>query len=150
MCMNNYTICLLKPDVMQRNLEYYVAKNIQATGLEIYFRVERRLTRTDVDVLYLESKHQAYYDALVEYLLSGKVIHYFVVGIDALAKLNWLVGCTDPVTAQTHTIRYNIGLSILRNSIHSSNQNRVDAEVMHLYDRPPQELLEELKIHYDN
>lgn len=131
--MKEYTLCVLKPDSVARGLECVVVRRVEDTGLSVRGRMERLLTLEDVGVMYLESMDQPYYPQLVKYMTSGPSISFIIRGFNAVDRLNDLVGSTDPAKATVGTIRRQIGQSILMNSIHSSNENRVDNEICQIY-----------------
>lgn len=70
------TLCLLKPDVCERNLEHEIIQDIQQEGFEVICFKKKKLTIRDIEVLYAESRQQPYYKYIVEYLSEGPVIFF--------------------------------------------------------------------------
>lgn len=131
--MKEYSLCILKPDSIERNLERFIFNKIESSGLTLHNRVEKIFTLDEVQIIYFESIKQPYYQKIVDYMTSGLSAYYLVRGNDAIKRLNDLVGDTNPLKAVEGSIRQLIGQSILVNSIHSSNENRVDDEIVALY-----------------
>ncbi|MFA5358413.1 MAG: nucleoside-diphosphate kinase [Patescibacteria group bacterium] len=63
---------------------------------------------------------QDFFLGLKDFLLSGEVYAYVVIGKDAINVLNAIVGNTDPEKAAVSTIRRRFGESIRRNITHST------------------------------
>ena len=127
------TLCVLKPDAYDRNIVNSIISDIQAQGMEVTNFVQRRLTVEDVQVLYYESQNESYFMQLLSYMTSGICVYFLVKAENAIDLLNDLVGATDPTLAKMHTLRKKYGMNILKNTIHSSNSNRVNEEIQQLY-----------------
>jgi len=131
--MKDYSLMVLKPDAIERNLEKPIIELIRKNNLQATRRKEMLLSEAQIAVLYLESQMQSYYPRILDYLTRGKVVCYVVLGENALDRLNLLVGKTDPKLANEGTLRNIFGLNILENTLHSSNENRVDDEIVSIY-----------------
>ena len=127
------TLCVLKPDAYERKIIDSIISDIQKEGFETTNFVQRRLTVEDVCVLYEESKGQPYFIDLLSYMTSGISVFFLVKAKDAVNRLNQFVGATDPTCSAEGTLRRKYGLSILKNTIHSSNANRLHFEIKQLY-----------------
>jgi len=127
------SVCLIKPDVSSADERAEIFAAIRSSGLETLLLTERFLSTADVEVLYAESAHQPYFPALMNHMTSGTVQFAIVRGDAAVDVLNRLVGMTDPLAAEESTLRRKYGTDILRNALHSSNSNRVNAEISQLY-----------------
>lgn len=136
------TLCVLKPDAVVRNIVKNIINDIQNKGFEVTNFVEKQLTVDDVCVLYEESKHQPYFLDLLSYMTSGISVFFLVKSEDAVNRFNEFVGSTDPSKSAEETLRRKYGLSILKNTIHSSNENRLKAEIKQLYNvETPNEII---------
>ena len=131
---NDVTLCVLKPDAYERNIIDSIISDIQKEGFETTNFVQRRLTVDDVCVLYHESKEQPYFIELLSYMTSGTSVFFLVKAKDAINRFNKFVGATNPACSGEGTLRRKYGLSILKNTIHSSNENRLCFEIKQLYD----------------
>mgnify|MGYP000848715111 FL=1 len=130
---NDVTLCVLKPDAYERKIIDNIIKDIQKEGYETTNFVQKRLTVDDVCVLYHESKEQPYFIELLSYMTSGISVFFLVKAKDAVNRFNDFVGATNPSCSVEGTLRRKYGLSILKNTIHSSNANRLYFEIKQLY-----------------
>lgn len=127
------TLCVLKPDAKLRGLVDSIINDIHEHGFETINFAEKKLSVEDVCVLYYESKEQPYFIDLLEYMTSGNCVYFLVRAKDAVNRLNDFVGKTDPSKSGENTLRRKYGISILKNTIHSSNANRLYFEIKQLY-----------------
>ena len=130
---NDVTLCVLKPDAYERKITDNIINDIQKEGFETTNFVQKRLTVDDVCVLYHESKEQPYFIDLLSYMTSGISVFFLVKAKDAVNRFNDFVGATNPSCSVEDTLRRKYGLSILKNTIHSSNANRLYFEIKQLY-----------------
>lgn len=130
---NDVTLCVLKPDAYERNIYNNIIRDIQRKGFETTNFVQKRLTVDDVCVLYHESKEQPYFIDLLRYMTSGNSIFFLVKAENAVNRFNNFVGSTNPACSLEGTLRRKYGLNILKNTIHSSNSNRLYFEIKQLY-----------------
>jgi nucleoside-diphosphate kinase len=130
---DNVTLCVLKPDAYERKIVDNIINDIQKEGFETTNFVEKRLTVDDVCVLYYESKEQPYFLDLLSYMTSGVSVIFLVKASNAVNRLNDFVGATNPSCSVEGTLRRKYGLSILKNTIHSANANRLYFEIKQLY-----------------
>ena len=130
---NDVTLCVLKPDAYERKITDNIINDIQKEGFETTNFVQKRLTVDDVCVLYHESKEQPYFIDLLSYMTSGISVFFLVKAKDAVNRFNDFVGATNPSCSVEGTLRRKYGLSILKNTIHSSNANRLYFEIRQLY-----------------
>lgn len=130
---NDVTLCVLKPDAYERKITDNIINDIQKDGFETTNFVQKRLTVDDVCVLYHESKEQPYFIDLLSYMTSGISVFFLVKAKDAVNRFNDFVGATNPSSSAEGTLRRKYGLSILKNTIHSSNANRLYFEIKQLY-----------------
>ena len=117
----NYSFGLLKPDCLKRGIEKEVLIAIESVGLEIVAIKRVRLTKNEVDIIWVPCLKEDFYNDLLEFSLSGDCIVFIAKGDDAITKLNDLVGHYDPARAEKGTIRHRFGTSLMENVIHSTS-----------------------------
>lgn len=127
------TLCVLKPDAYERKIVNSIINDIQSQGFEVTNFVQRRLSVEDVLVLYYESMNEPYFIDLLSYMTSGVCVYFLVKSRNAITRLNEYVGSTNPLQSNPGTLRKKYGMNILKNTIHSSNANRVKQEIQQLY-----------------
>lgn len=131
---NNVTLCVLKPDALKRGIVDFIINDIRKNGYEVSNFIQKKLTVEEVCTLYHESKEQDFFLELLKYMTSGEVVICLVKGDNnVIEKFNNFVGATNPQFSKLGTLRRKYGMNILKNTIHSSNQNRLYYEVKCLY-----------------
>lgn len=71
-------------------------------------------------VIWSTCANEWFFSDLIKFMTSSEVIVFVVEGIDAIKKLNELVGASDPEKSGKDTIRCKYGISKKENTIHSS------------------------------
>ncbi len=115
------TLIIIKPDGVKRKLIGEVIKRIERKGLEI---VEAKLIMASENLVrehYKEHREKSFYNELIEFFTSGKVMAIVVEGEKAIATMRILVGDTDPLLATPGTIRGDFALSKTQNIVHASD-----------------------------
>ncbi|NRA73800.1 MAG: nucleoside-diphosphate kinase [Rickettsiales bacterium] len=116
-----YTLSIIKPDAMKRNLSEEINKMFTDSGFKIVAQKEMNLTKQMAEEFYSEHKERPFYADLVTYMSSGPVIVQVLAGKNVIVKNREIMGETDPKNAAEGTIRKKYGLSIDHNSIHGSD-----------------------------
>jgi len=143
---------LLKPDLLNRNLEESVKQELINKGITIIYEWSKIIDNNDVDCLYVFLKHKPFFSKLKESLIQKRII-YFVVSsdysFDVFDKIIWV---TDPDLAEKESLRNKFGLSILENSIHSSKKHLIIKEIKYFLKNNDFEQLLELinNFHFEN
>ncbi len=111
---------ILKPDCLRRGLEEKVLSIIKASGLRVVKSKKVPLTEEEVRIIWNPCANEWFFPDLIEFMTSSEVIVFVVEGVDAIKKLNDLVGSSNPAKSEKNTIRYRYGISKKENTIHSS------------------------------
>ena len=119
------TLVLVKPDGVRRGLTGEVIRRIEAKG---YRLVRLELRTADHDLLaehYQEHQGKPFYEALVEFMMSGPVAAMVVEGERVVEGFRALAGATDPTKAAPGTIRGDLGRdwgeAVQQNIVHGSD-----------------------------
>lgn len=115
------TLVVIKPDGVRRGLMGEVIKRIEKKDLKI---IEAKLIRASEELIkvhYQEHSEKSFYDDLVSFFASGKVMAMLVEGENAIPIMRTLVGETDPILAKPGTIRGDFALSKTQNIVHASD-----------------------------
>lgn len=115
-----YSLGIMKPDCVERGLIDRVLSMVINAGLKVMAVKILCLKQSDIDIVYERCKYKEFYKDMSAFLLSGDVCIYVVEGSDAINRLNVLVGETNPLLADSGTIRGELGESLRRNITHSS------------------------------
>lgn len=120
------TFVMLKPDALERGIEKDIVKRIEDIGIKVLRKKEIYVTRDQAERLYSAHKGKEYFEPLIEYIMSGKVLVMEVEGEDAIEKMRKLMGPTNPKEAPKGTIRGDYKVAeqdskVIKNTIHSSD-----------------------------
>ena len=118
-----YTLSIIKPDAMSRDLGAEINTYFTKGGVEIFAQKEVQLTKEMGEEFYAEHKGKPFYEGLVEYISSAPVIVQVLAGPGAISKNREIMGATDPAKAAPGTIRAKYGLSIDKNCVHGSDSS---------------------------
>jgi nucleoside-diphosphate kinase len=115
------SLCLVKPDGVQRKLIGVIIGRLEGRGLKI---VGLKLIRVDYELAhqhYGEHEGKPFFDALVDFITSGPVVALVLQGKNAVTIIRETMGTTDPAKAALGTIRGDLAVDISRNLIHGSD-----------------------------
>lgn len=115
------TLCLIKPDAVERNLSGAILAMIQEKGLKVAGMKMLRLTKADAEGFYAVHKERPFFDSLTSYMSSGPIVAAVLEGSDAIAVYRALMGATNPANAEEGTIRKAFAVDVEANSVHGSD-----------------------------
>ncbi len=116
-----YTLTIVKPDAVSRNLTGKVLAHLEENGFEIHALRMLRLTEAQAQAFYEVHKERPFYGSLVKFMTSGPVVPVLLEADNAVAKLREVIGATDPAEAKAGTVRALFAESKERNAIHASD-----------------------------
>ena len=119
------TLILVKPDGVRRQLVGEVIRRIESKGYNIS---ELKMIQPDRELLakhYAEHEGKPFYEPLLEFMLSGKVVAIIAEGHRVIEGFRKLAGTTDPTVAEPGTIRGDLacdqGTKVVQNIVHGSD-----------------------------
>ena len=115
------TLSIIKPDATRRNLTGKINAKIEGVGLKIIAQKRLQLTKQQAEAFYAVHKERAFFDELVEFMISGPVVVQALEGENAVAAYRDVMGATNPANADAGTIRREFAESIEANSVHGSD-----------------------------
>jgi nucleoside-diphosphate kinase len=116
-----YTLSILKPDVLARNITGKINAKIESSGLKIVAQKMKILTESEAELFYAEHKERPFFGSLVQTMTSGPVVLQVLKGNDAIALYRKIMGATNPANAEAGTIRAEFAVDIEKNSVHGSD-----------------------------
>ena len=119
--MTEQTLSIIKPDAVERNLENEIKNFFEKENLKIIKSKKVKITKEEAASFYKVKKTKTFYKDLCNYLSSGPIVVLILEGENAVAKNRELMGATDPIKAESGTLRKLYGLSIDKNSVHGSD-----------------------------
>lgn len=115
------TLSIIKPDAVARNAIGEIYRRFENAGLEIVAARMLHLTRERAETFYDVHRERPFFDALVEFMISGPVMVQVLEGEDAIARNRELMGATNPAEAAPGTIRADFAETIDANAVHGSD-----------------------------
>jgi len=123
--MTESTLVLVKPDGVARNLIGEIIARIEAKGYVIADIKALTPSRELLVKHYAEHEGKPFFEPLVEFMGSGRVVAMRVEGNRVIEGFRSLAGATDPTVAAPGTIRGDLGrdwgLKVQQNLVHGSD-----------------------------
>ena len=121
--MTEYTLSIIKPDAVKRNLIGKINSIFEDNSLKIVAQKMMLLSKRDAEIFYQIHKERSFFEDLCDYMTSGPVVGQVLKGKSAVKKNRDLMGATTPENADENTIRKLYGISVEQNSVHGSDSN---------------------------
>ncbi len=116
---------LIKPDGVKRGLVGEVISRIETKGYSIVAMKMLQADRSILEQHYAEHAGKAFYEPLVEFMLSGPIVALIAEGDRVIEGFRSLAGATDPTLAAPGTIRGDLardqGTKVVQNIVHGSD-----------------------------
>jgi len=119
--MTEYTLLLVKPNAFAKRRAGAILQMVEQNGFELIEVKTMVLSVTMAEDFYSIHKGKDFFNDLVSFMSSGKIIAAIIKMDDAVHQLRELVGSTNPALAHPGTIRYLYGEAINRNAVHASD-----------------------------
>jgi nucleoside-diphosphate kinase len=115
------TLVLIKPDAMQRGLAGEIISRLERRGLKIVAIRMLKVGRPLAKKHYAEHEGKPFFPGLVEYITSSPIVAAVFEGPNAIGATRQTMGATNPLEAETGSIRADFGLEKGRNLTHASD-----------------------------
>lgn len=116
------TFVMCKPDAVERKLVGEITRRLEESGLSIIAAELRTLTPELLSRHYEEHVGKPFYDELVAFMSRSPAMLMVLEGEgEAFAVARQLMGATDPLEAESGTIRGDLGTEMPENLIHGSD-----------------------------
>ena len=115
------TLSIIKPDAVAKNVIGQIYTRFEQADLTIVAAKMVQLTRADAEKFYAVHNARPFFQALVEFMISGPVMIQVLQGPDAVLRHRDVMGATDPKQAVPGTIRADFADSIDANAVHGSD-----------------------------
>ncbi len=115
------TLSIIKPDAVAKNVIGQIISRFEAAGLKVVAGRLVQLSRAEAEQFYAVHKARPFFQALVDFMVSGPVFVQALEGENAVLKNRDLMGATDPKKAEPGTIRADFADSIDANAVHGSD-----------------------------
>ena len=115
------TLSIIKPDAVSKQFIGPIYQRFADKGLKIVAARMRQLSRKEAEGFYAVHKERPFFNALVEFMISGPVMIQVLSGENAIQVYRDLMGATNPAQAAPGTIRADFAESIDANAVHGSD-----------------------------
>jgi nucleoside-diphosphate kinase len=117
------TLILIKPDAFDRGLTGEVIRRFERKGL---VPIAIKLMTADEAIAnehYAEHTDKPFFGELVEFITGGPLVALVLEGVEAVRAARQLIGATDPIEAETGSIRGDFGTEVTFNLVHGSDSD---------------------------
>lgn len=115
------TLSIIKPDAVAKNVIGEIYSRFEKAGLKVAAAKMKQLSRAEAEGFYAVHRERPFFNALVEFMISGPVMVQVLEGEGAVLKHRDLMGATNPKDAAAGTIRADFADSIDANAVHGSD-----------------------------
>jgi nucleoside-diphosphate kinase len=114
------TLCLLKPDILKRNLQEQALQDI-SKHFAIIDKFQFLMSEDQAKEFYIQHEDRPFFPILIGFITKGEIIAVVLEGENAINRYRELIGATNPKDAAEGTLRHRYGISIDENSFHGSD-----------------------------
>ena len=118
------TFTIIKPNAIKNNVYTKILNIINENGFNILELKMLHLSKEKASLFYEEHKEKPFFEKLIEFMTSERVIIAVLEKENAVRKFRDLIGETNPKDAKKYTIRNLYGDSLEENSIHGSDSKK--------------------------
>ena len=115
------TLSIIKPDAVAKNVIGEIYSRFEKAGLTVIAAKMTQLSRDEAEGFYAVHRERPFFNALVEFMISGPVMIQALQGENAVLTHRDLMGATNPKDAAAGTIRADFADSIDANAVHGSD-----------------------------
>lgn len=115
------TFIAIKPDGVQRNLIGKIISNLESKGFKLVAMKLMHVTNEQAKEHYKEHTGKLFFNGLVNFITSGPIVAMVWEGKEVVNSIRKIMGKTNPLEAESGTIRGKFGIDIGRNVIHGSD-----------------------------
>ncbi len=115
------TLSIIKPDAVAKNVVGEIYSRFEKNGLKVVAAKMKQLSKQEAEGFYAVHRERPFFDALVNFMISGPVMIQVLEGEGAVLKNRELMGATNPKEAAAGTIRADFADSIDANAVHGSD-----------------------------
>ncbi len=115
------TFLALKPDAVQRGLIGKIISRLEEKGFKLVAMKLMKVSNELAEKHYGEHKGKPFFNGLVSFITSGPIVAMVWEGKNAVSALRKMMGKTNPLEADSGTIRGDFAIDIGRNIVHGSD-----------------------------
>jgi nucleoside-diphosphate kinase len=115
------TLILVKPDAFERGLTGEVIGRFERKGLKPVALKLMRAGEELANTHYEEHQEKPFFGELVSFITGGPLVALVLEGESAVAAARQLIGATNPLEADTGSIRGEFATEVTFNLVHGSD-----------------------------
>jgi nucleoside-diphosphate kinase len=115
------TLILVKPDAFARNLSGEIIARFERKGLRLAALKQMTMTRELAEQHYAEHLGKPFFGELVSFITSGPLVAMVLEGDQAILAARQVIGATNPLEANTGSIRGDYATQVGKNMVHGSD-----------------------------
>ena len=115
------TLILVKPDAFARGLTGEILARFERKGLKIVALKLLTTSRDLAETHYDEHRERPFFGELVDFITSAPLVAMVLQGDDAVTAARQLIGATNPLEANTGSIRGDFAIAVGQNMVHGSD-----------------------------
>ena len=117
------TLILIKPDAFERGLTGEVIARFERKGLRLTALKQITAKEATAHEHYAEHTDKPFFGELVEFITGGPLVAAVLEGVEAVKAARQLIGATNPIEAETGSIRGDFGTEVTFNLVHGSDSD---------------------------
>jgi nucleoside-diphosphate kinase len=117
------TLVLIKPDGVQRLLAGRILARYEERGLKIVGLKLMRVSTELAEQHYAEHRQKPFFRGLVDFITSAPLVAAVLEGDDVVKAARQLIGATNPLEANTGSIRGDFAIEVGQNLVHGSDSD---------------------------
>src|ERR671929_1039963 len=115
------TLILVKPDAFARGLTGEIIARFERKGLKIVALKHMTVTQDLATRHYAEHEGKPFFGELVDFITSGPLVAMVLEGEQAIKAARQVIGATNPLEANTGSIRGDFAVEVGQNMVHGSD-----------------------------
>ena len=127
------TLILVKPDAFARNLTGEIIARFERKGLRLAAMQLMTMSRDLAARHYAEHEGKSFYEELVTFITSGPLVALVLEGESAVEAARQVIGATNPLQANTGSIRGDYAVAVGQNMVHGSDSTESAAREVGLF-----------------
>lgn len=127
------TLILVKPDAFARRLTGEIITRFERKGLSLVAMRLMTMSRELAQRHYAEHDGKPFFDELVSFITSGPLVAMVLEGESAVRAARQVIGATNPLEANTGSIRGDYAIVVGQNLVHGSDAEQSAAREVALF-----------------
>ncbi|HEX8975097.1 MAG TPA: nucleoside-diphosphate kinase [Solirubrobacteraceae bacterium] len=115
------TLILVKPDAFDRQLTGEIIARFERKGLRLIALQLMTMSSEMAAQHYAEHEDKPFFGELVQFITSGPLVAMVLEGEQAIAAARQVIGATNPLQANTGSIRGDYAIEVGQNMVHGSD-----------------------------